>query len=166
MATERSSDPFHERLWPRIRSRLFHLLFVLRRPMTMGVRGIVFDRAANTVFLVRHTYTSGWQLPGGGVERGETVEDAARREILEECAIRLTGRPRLRSVHFSRHISPRDHVVVFLCEAFEVVGPKRGDREIAEARFFPLDALPALTTAATKRRLAELFAGTDPGEDW
>jgi hypothetical protein len=50
--------------WPRLRSRLFHTWFLLRRPMTLGVRGIVHDRLNNKVLLIRHTYVPGWHLPG------------------------------------------------------------------------------------------------------
>ena len=38
--------------WPGLRRKLFHLLFLFRRPMTLGVRAVVYDRAANSVFLI------------------------------------------------------------------------------------------------------------------
>jgi len=43
--------------------------------MTLGVRGVAID-SAGRVLLVKHTYLHGWWLPGGGVERGQTCEDA------------------------------------------------------------------------------------------
>lgn len=67
-----------------LRSRLFHWYFLLQRPMTLGVRGLVYDRTGNAVFLIRHTYVPGWQLPGGGVETGETMLQALERELGEE----------------------------------------------------------------------------------
>jgi ADP-ribose pyrophosphatase YjhB (NUDIX family) len=30
-----------------------------------------------------------WSIPGGGVELGETVDEAARREVMEECSIEI-----------------------------------------------------------------------------
>ncbi|MAW88637.1 MAG: DNA mismatch repair protein MutT [Phyllobacteriaceae bacterium] len=150
-------------LW---RIRLFHIFFLLARPMTLGVRAIVHDRARNAVFLVRHTYVPGWQLPGGGVEPGESADDALARELREEGNLTLTGPARLVSFHFNRRASRRDHVALYLVEAFDQTGPRVADREIAEAGFFPLDALPEETTRATRARLAEVFGDAVRSPFW
>ena len=163
---EDEQDSLRQTGWPRLRGRLFHLAFLLRRPMTLGVRGVVHDAAANAVFLIRHTYVPGWHLPGGGVERAETMEQALRRELLEECNIELSGEPVLRSVHFNRKASPRDHVCLFLIDSFRQTAPKMPDREIAEAGFFPIDDLPAATHASTRRRIDELLGGALASPYW
>ncbi|MDB5456444.1 MAG: MutT/nudix family protein, partial [Caulobacter sp.] len=77
---------------------LIHAWFRLRRGLTLGVRGLVTD-ADGKVLLVSHTYVPGWHLPGGGVERGESAEQAVVRELAEEAGVRAIGRPRLLSVH-------------------------------------------------------------------
>lgn len=146
--------------------RLFHALFLLRRPMTLGARAIVHDVTRNAVLLVRHTYVNGWHLPGGGVEPGETMEDALRRELMEEGNIAFKGRPQLRSVHFNRAASRRDHVAVYLITAFTQTATRVADGEIAEAAFFPLDALPEGLAVSTGRRLAETFDGAPVSEEW
>lgn len=146
--------------------RLLHLYFVLTRPMTLGVRGLVHDRAAGTVFLIRHTYVPGWHLPGGGVEKGETMLEALRRELAEEGNIELAGPPLLRTIHHNRQASPRDHVALYLVEDFRQTQPKLPDREIAEAGFFRLDALPSGATPATRRRIAEAIGGAEPSPTW
>lgn len=146
--------------------RLFHLWFVVSRPMTFGVRALIFDQQQNTVFLIRHTYVPGWQLPGGGVEAGETAMEALHREIIEECNVEILERPRLTSIHFNRQASRRDHVAIYLVKSFKVLGERPADREIAEARFFPLDALPPTVTPATRRRIAEILGDADPCDDW
>ena len=166
MADDDAEAALRQTGWPDLRARLFHLYFVLRRPMTLGVRGLIHDRAGNAVFLIRHTYVPGWQLPGGGVETGETMEQALHRELHEEANIRLSSPPVLRSVHFNRMSSKRDHVAFYLIEGFEQPAPKRPDREIAEARFFKLSALPDGVTPATHRRIAEVFGNAAPSPYW
>lgn len=138
----------------------------MSRGLTLGVRGAAID-GAGRVCLVRHTYAPGWHLPGGGVEPGETALEALRREMAEEAGLALgTGVPRLHGVFFNRRVSRRDHVLVFVVEDFLPAHPKIPDREIAEARFVALDALPDGTTPATRARLAEIATGGRPPPDW
>jgi len=152
--------------WPGLRARLFHGYFLLKRPMTLGVRGLVLDEVEGKVFLIRHTYVPGWQLPGGGVELGETMGQSLERELLEEGNVALTGPPELRSVHFNRRASRRDHVAFYVIRRFHQAALPRPNREIAEAGFFPADELPPQTTAATRRRLAEVLDGKPASPFW
>lgn len=166
MGNSRTGPGLNQRGWPRIRNRLFHLYFLARRPMTLGVRIAVHDRPSNSVLLVRHTYVPGFQLPGGGVEAGETMHQAMERELLEEANVASLQAPRLVSMHYNRSVSRRDHVALFVTEHYVRHGPKQPDREIAEAGFFRIDDLPAETTDATRRRIVELFHGGDTSPYW
>lgn len=145
--------------------RALHLAHLVRRPLTLGVRGAAFD-AKGDVFLVRHTYVSGWYLPGGGVSPGETAEAALARELDEEGRLAFEGPPRLVSVHLNRAGSHRDHVLVYRIDAVRQTGERAPDREIAECGFFAPDALPEGATPATRRRLAEMLNGTAPDPYW
>src|SRR4051812_28077284 len=97
-----------QRLEPVLR-QFVHLYFRFARGMTLGVRAVVLD-ANDRVFLVRHTYVSGWYLPGGGVEVGQTFRAALETELREEGCITLTGEPVLHGVFLNSHVSLRDHV--------------------------------------------------------
>ena len=145
--------------------RVLHLYFRLVRGMTLGVRGAVFDERGR-VFLVRHTYTPGWHLPGGGVEVGETLLEALAKELREEACIRLTGEPVLYGVFLNRGLSRRDHVAVLVVRKFAVESVKQRDREIAEAGWFAVEALPEGTTAGTRRRLEEIECRVTATTDW
>lgn len=133
--------------------------------MTMGVRAACFDDAGR-VFLVRHSYVPGWHLPGGGIERGETALEAVAKEIREEGNLVLGAPPQLVHIYFNRQTSKRDHVLLYRCDRVTQTAPRLKDHEIAEAGFFALDALPAATTAATRRRLEEIAGRSAFADFW
>ena len=99
----------------RLAARAMHLAWRFSRPLTGGARGMVIEGEGTDrrVLLVRHTYLDGWHLPGGGVEAGETFEDALARELQEEAAVTLTERPRLQGLyHNPTAATRRDHVAL------------------------------------------------------
>ncbi len=149
----------------RFATRMLHGYFALSRGMTMGVRAACFDEAGR-IFLVRHSYVPGWHLPGGGVERGETALEALVKEMREEGNLAIGAPPRLIHIYFNRQTSKRDHVLLYRCDAVTQTAPRLKDREIVEAGFFALDALPVATTAATRRRLEELAGRSAFADFW
>jgi 8-oxo-dGTP pyrophosphatase MutT (NUDIX family) len=146
-------------------ARLMHVYWRFSRGLTLGVRGLVLDRDGR-VFLVRHSYTDGWHLPGGGVEPDETVLDALKRELAEEGNIELTAPPEFYSLYFQPRYSNRDHVALFVVRSFLQASLPQPNREIAESGFFPLAALPDDTTAATRARIAEVLENQIVSERW
>src|SRR6516162_2059606 len=110
----------------RLRSRLAHLSFLVTRPMTLGVRGVVID-GDDSVLLVRHSYVSGWHFPGGGVDVGETCIEALARELKEEASVALVGPPQLHGLFFNARSSRRDHVAVYVVRTFRVLGERAPD---------------------------------------
>ena len=155
MAVTRRS--LRQRFEPALRG-LFHLYWRFARGMTLGARGVVID-SEGKVFLVKHSYVSGWHLPGGGVEVGETFLDALRRELIEEGRIELQGEPVLHGIFLNSHVSQRDHVAVYLIRQFSQDQPPEPNREIIASGFFALSTLPDDTTGGTRLRIAEVLQG-------
>ena len=153
-----------KRLEPAMR-RFFHLYWLFTRGMTLGVRAVILDRE-NRVFLVKHTYVTGWHLPGGGVEPGETFRDALRRELAEEGRIELTAEPALHGLFLNSHASRRDHIAVYLVRHFRQDRLPEPNREIIECGFFETAALPEGTTPGTRLRIAEVLGGRPPITTW
>ena len=135
------------------------------RGMTLGTRTIVLRKDGAEVLLVRHGYAPGWLLPGGGVERGETLEDAARRELREEAGIVAEEAPQLHAVFLNDAQFRGDHVACFVVRRFREEG-FTPNAEIAEARFFAVADLPEGTTAGTRRRIAEVLGRNSPSAVW
>lgn len=150
-------------LGTRLGQRLFLRVARARRGMTLGVRAAVFR--GEDVLLVRHSYLPGWYFPGGGVAPGETLATALARELVEETRVILEGSPTLFGVYLNRTISRRDHVALYLCPAWRHDDSLPLSGEITEYGFFPPEALPEGTTAATRQRLAEI-AGAPATGDW
>lgn len=148
----------------RILIRVLQPWFRLRRGMTLGVRIVVLDDE-NRVFLVRHGYAPGWLLPGGGVERGQTVYDAVERELAEEGGIVPGERPVLHGLFSNEAKFRGDHVACFVLRKFT-----RRDwtptLEIREAGFFPVTDLPEGTTGGTRRRISEVLQRRTPLANW
>ncbi len=138
----------------------------LRRPrLSLGVRLIALD-AGGRVFLVRHSYLPGWHLPGGAVDPGETLREAAVREAEEEGGLVFDGRPELFQVYRSAAGGRRDHIGLFTVRGARQDRPRRPNAEILASGFHALDALPEGVTAATRERLAEVLEGRTPGDVW
>jgi 8-oxo-dGTP pyrophosphatase MutT (NUDIX family) len=144
---------------------LARLYFRLARPLTMGVRGLVRDEEGR-VLLVRHSYTPGWYLPGGGVERSETVLTSLKRELDEEVGVLVTAPPRFIALYANFREFKSDHVALFLVEHGTYDRAPRKSLEIAEAKFFALDALPDDTTRGTRARLREIAEGLPAPDLW
>ncbi|MEV4342880.1 NUDIX domain-containing protein [Actinoplanes sp. NPDC049596] len=110
--------------------------------------GVVVQDEHGRVLLMRRNGEGTWGLPGGGVEAGETWEQAARRECREETGweIDLLGLLGIYSDPATQvHRYPDGRVVhcvgvVFLASPLSLVATPDG--EAAELGWFPLDRLP------------------------
>lgn len=143
---------------------LFFAFSRATRGMTLGVRVVATD-AEGRVLLVKHTYLAGWWLPGGGVDRGETTQDAAVRELREETGLTASVPARLISVHSNERFFRGDHVLVYGVDAYEV-GERTSHGEIAEIGWFSPQALPEDAHRSTRERLAEIFGARTASHQW
>ncbi len=136
----------------------------LMRSKTLGVRGLVTDKTGK-VLLIEHTYIPGWWLPGGGVDAGETAQDAVARELREEAGVDPVGQPRLLSVHSNEAFFPGDHVLLFRIEAWKSCEmTSRG--EIKSVGFFAPDNLPDDIDDGSMHRIQEALLGFPVDPYW
>jgi 8-oxo-dGTP pyrophosphatase MutT (NUDIX family) len=145
--------------------RLMHAYWRFARGLTLGVRAVVID-GNGRIFLVKHSYAEGWHLPGGGVEPGETLLEALRRELAEEGNIELVAPPALHGIFFHPMYSNRDHIALFVVRTFRQPSIPAPNHEIVAHGFFPPDALPIDATDGTRARLAEVLAGVPIVQRW
>ena len=136
-------------MFKRLVQPLLHPVFLITRPLTVGVRGICYDPENRSILLVKHTYADEWALPGGGVEVGESTLVALRRELREEAGVFCESAAIL-DVYHNISLSKRDHVISYVVEEWRIerlhIRPKL---EISETAWFRLDSLPADLTPCT-----------------
>ena len=90
-------------------------------PIAVGARVMLVKD--NSVLLVYHSYLDNWHFPGGGMKRGETLLDAARREAYQEAGVVVTGELRWPGLYTGLSVGRADHTVVFACEDFALQEP-------------------------------------------
>ena len=122
---------------------------------TIGVCLVTTDPQGR-VLLIRTT-KAGWELPGGRVELGEDLLDAARREALEESGCRVEV-GRLTGVYMS--MDATTPLLVFRATSTTIQpNPDPDDEDALEAGWFPADdALRMVTHIGEHARLADALA--------
>jgi 8-oxo-dGTP pyrophosphatase MutT (NUDIX family) len=142
--------PLHRQLY-RLAHHARRAWWRVRRPRRSSVAVIAFD-GHGRVLLVRHSYGPPvWLLPGGGIDRGETAESAAIREIGEELGCGLTdltaidvGEERIAGSHETRHVF-----------AARLVGEPVPDmREIVAVAFVDPEDLPERCGRRSRQQIA------------
>jgi NAD+ diphosphatase len=114
-------------------------------------------RFGDEVLLVRHSYArrDQWDLPGGFLHPGEDPELTLRRELAEELGVRPT-REQLIARTPARLDHKREELFTFVADVdTKAITPS--EAEIADARWFPRDALPSGATRLARRMTARSY---------
>ena len=110
------------------------------------------------VLLIRRGDNNRWDVPGGGLESGETPEAAARREMTEETGLSV-GLLRPLAVFQHPHVYPDGNMVQWETHVFTADypgGEVRAGDDAHEAKWWPLNALPYAVSDATAGYFAAL----------
>jgi len=130
---------------------------------------VIVECGTGIVLIKRANPPYGWALPGGFVDEWEKLEDAARREILEETHldVELTD---LLYAYSDPTRDPRQHTISVVFVGKSSGSPVAGD-DAAEAAVFPMDELPAplafdhAEIIADYRRFKATGQRPDPGKN-
>ena len=102
-----------------------------------SVATIIFNEKGE-VLLIKRKDVPVWVLPGGGIDPGETAEDAAVRETVEETGFLVKLKRKIAEYTPANRITKFTHF--YECEI--TGGEKTLTDETSDIAFFPLNKLP------------------------
>lgn len=108
----------------------------MRQTFTIGAFGIIFNDEGEVLLGHRRDYDM-WDLPGGGVELGESPWDCVKREVKEESGLDVEIQS-LSGVYSKPH--KNDLVFTFICK--EIGGELTLNDEADALEFFDVNNLP------------------------
>ena len=118
------------------------------RIFRIGVYALIFE--GSRVLLALRRDIDWWNLPGGGIELGETVEEAMCREVREETGL-IVEVERLVGVYSKPQ--KQEIVLTFRCRVLG--GMLQETEESRECRFFLPSELPATTLPKHRQRVED-----------
>ncbi len=134
---------------------LFRILYWrIIKPTSLGVRCIV--SCNNKFILVQSKIDFKWYLPGGKVEKGESIYDGIKRELKEEINVSCKDIKQL-NYFFSNNEYKNDHIFLFHLELDHYITKSNDSWEINKIALFDPKELPDSTSVATKKRLHEFI---------
>ena len=118
------------------------------RPLLQCAASVIIENERGEILLGKRTDNHKWGYSGGSIELGETIEECARRELLEEFGLVAEELNffMINSGERTHYIYPNgDEVynveIVYICTKYHGT-PRPQKEEMSELRFFAKDALP------------------------
>lgn len=105
------------------------------------VGALVAIHVGQSLLLLRSSYRSAWNFPGGSVRHGETPEVAARRELAEEISLVANAPLQLTGEVCGVWDGRIDRVFLFVLRLDRLPTLQLDNREIIDARLVPIDDL-------------------------
>lgn len=140
--------------------RLMRAYWQLRHPITNGALVAMWNRGE--VLLVRNSYVPYYCVPGGYLRRGETAEQAARRELSEEVGVTVNpGDLDLVLDETHEWEGKQDHVRIFALELEARPRVEVDHREVVEASWWTPERALGLNLFPPLRRVIEKRAGRE-----
>jgi ADP-ribose pyrophosphatase YjhB (NUDIX family) len=146
-------------------TRVLQRYWRFSRGLTLGAEGCVIDRQGR-VLLLRHTERPGWHLPGGGVEKNETVARALVRELREGAGIVVEKAPQLVGIYANFESFPGDHIALFVVRSWRQPAVPTPNGEIAGQAFFAPSRLPQGIHSSAEARIREVLDGRPRSLAW
>lgn len=119
---------------------------------TVSAAGLVLNEQGK-ILVLNHVLRpfSGWGLPGGFVDHGETAEAAIRRELMEETGIELSDLKMYCVTIINKHVE-------FFFTAKSIGEPRVLSREIIELGWFSADDLPDGVSKAQRKMILDVLS--------
>ena len=117
---------------------------------------IIIEIGGKIILIERKNPPYGWAIPGGFVDYGESLENAARREALEETSVHVELYEQFYT--YSRpDRDPRHHTIttVFLARALK--GTPKADDDAKSLELFTSDSLPDIMAFDHRDVLMDYF---------
>ena len=114
----------------------------------IAVSALIFDEGR--VLLAHRRDIDWWNLPGGGMEVGETVDEALRREVAEETGLEVEVEQLV-----GVYSKPQKQEIVLTFRCHITGGTLTATEETRECRYFAPEALPTNTLPKHRQRIED-----------